>query len=102
MGLWSISMHLSIWSMPEMDAKGAGVSVVAPFNSVAAMGYRVLLINVDLPEPDTPVTQVSRPTGIFRVTSHRLLPRAPASTSCRFGLLAVRFAGISIFLVPFR
>ena len=42
------------------------MSVVAPFNSVAAIGYRVLLIRVDLPDPDTPVTQVSSPSGDYK------------------------------------
>jgi hypothetical protein len=38
----------------------------------------VSLISVLLPEPDTPVTQVNRPTGISTVTSLRLLPLAPS------------------------
>lgn len=37
----------------------------------------MLLISVDLPEPETPVMQVNRPTGISRLTFCRLLPRAP-------------------------
>jgi hypothetical protein len=32
------------------------------------------LISVDLPEPDTPVMQVNRPTGSSSETSFRLLP----------------------------
>ena len=32
-------------------------------------------MSVDLPEPDTPVTQTNRPTGSSSVTSFRLLPR---------------------------
>jgi hypothetical protein len=35
------------------------------------------LTSVDLPEPDTPVTQVSRPTAMLTSTSFRLLPEAP-------------------------
>ena len=42
-------------------------SVVAPFSAVAATGNSVSLISVDLPEPDTPVTQVNRPSGISTV-----------------------------------
>ena len=37
--------------------------------------YSVSLISVDLPDPDTPVTQVIRPRGISTVTPCRLLPR---------------------------
>ena len=38
---------------------------------------KVSLIKVDLPEPDTPVTQVKRPMGMVKSTLRRLLPRAP-------------------------
>ncbi|MNR01831.1 hypothetical protein D3C85_1176530 [compost metagenome] len=76
--------------------------VVAPFSAVALKGNRVLLISVDLPEPDTPVTQVSRPIGISRSTLRRLLPRAPLSDSVSFLLRGVRLAGTSIFTRPDR
>jgi len=36
-------------------------------SAVALNGKSVLLINVDLPEPDTPVTQVKRPIGDLQV-----------------------------------
>ncbi|MCY1556528.1 hypothetical protein D9M68_932850 [compost metagenome] len=40
--------------------------------------------SVDLPEPETPVTQVSRPTGKATLTFFRLLPVAPTTRiSCR-------------------
>jgi hypothetical protein len=39
--------------------------------------------SVDLPEPETPVTQMNRPSGSRHVTSFRLLPRAPVTTSSR-------------------
>ena len=35
------------------------------------------MTRVDLPPPETPVTQVKRPSGIVAVTFFRLLPRAP-------------------------
>ena len=44
--------------------------------------------SVDLPPPDTPVTQVNRPSGISAVTFFRLLPRAPMSFSVRGACLA--------------
>ena len=39
------------------------------------------MTSVDLPPPDTPVTQVKAPSGISAVMSFRLLPRAPTSFS---------------------
>ena len=39
--------------------------------------YSVCKINVDLPLPDTPVTQVKLPKGIFKLTLFKLLPVAP-------------------------
>ncbi|MNZ82476.1 hypothetical protein D3C78_1011740 [compost metagenome] len=85
-----------------MLACGAASRLLAPFRAVAASGNRVLLISVDLPEPDTPVTQVSRPIGTSRSTFCRLLPRAPLSLSCSFLLRGVRLAGTTIFLRPDR
>ena len=35
------------------------------------------MTSVDLPPPETPVTQVKSPSGIVAVTFLRLLPRAP-------------------------
>ena len=34
-------------------------------------------IKVDLPLPETPVTQVKVPTGIFKLTFFKLFPVAP-------------------------
>ena len=36
------------------------------------MGSKVWLISEDLPEPDTPVMQVNKPTGISTLISLRL------------------------------
>ena len=51
----------------QLDAcplRGSGATVCdAPFSSLAAIGYRVSLISVDLPEPETPVMQVNSPAG---------------------------------------
>ena len=43
------------------------------------------MISVDLPPPETPVTQVNSPSGIVAVTFFRLLPRAPTIFSSRPG-----------------
>ncbi|MNR52634.1 hypothetical protein D3C85_1725060 [compost metagenome] len=61
-----------------------------------------MLIRVDLPEPDTPVTQVSRPIGRSRSTLRRLLPRAPLIFSESFLSRGVRLAGTAIFTRPDR
>ena len=39
--------------------------------------YRVCNTRVDFPLPDTPVTQVKLPSGIFKFTLLRLFPVAP-------------------------
>jgi hypothetical protein len=40
------------------------------------MGYKVSLIRVDFPLPDTPVTQTRQFNGIVILTSFRLFPEA--------------------------
>ena len=74
--------------------------MVAPFNWRWAIGNSVSLISVDLPEPETPVMQVNRPTGSVSVTSFRLLPRAPVSFSTFSGFAGTRFFGTSILRLP--
>ena len=49
--------------------------------------------SVDLPPPDTPVTQVNRPSGISAVTFLRLLPRAPTIFSTRLDCSAAGARG---------
>ena len=61
----------------------------------------MLLINVDLPDPDTPVTQVMIPRGKSSVTSFRLLPVAPDRVSA-FPLPLLRCFGMAISRVPLR
>src|SRR5579875_3487708 len=41
--------------------------------------------SVDLPPPETPVTQVNRPSGISAVMFFKLLPRALTTRSMRCG-----------------
>src|SRR3546814_20393734 len=61
-----------------------------------------LLIRVDLPEPETPVIAVNSPEEIVRSTSLRLLPDAPSSLSCIFGLGLWRCFGTSICRLSLR
>ncbi|MCY1435853.1 hypothetical protein D9M71_519610 [compost metagenome] len=97
-----MSTTLSRCCRPSKESWAAVSRLVAPFSAVAVIGNRVLLISVDLPEPDTPVTQVNSPTGSSRLTLCRLLPRAPFSLSSVFRLRGVRLAGTAIFLRPDR
>ena len=65
------------------------------------MGCRVSLINVLFPEPDTPVTTISSPSGKVTSTSFRLLPLQPVSCSV-LPLPSLRSLGISILRSPFK
>ena len=40
------------------------------------MGYNVLLINVDFPEPETPVMHINFPSGKVKLIFLRLFPEA--------------------------
>ena len=60
------------------------------------------MTSVDLPPPETPVTQVKRPSGISAVTFLRLLPRAPTSFSARPLLGLRRLAGTGTDGSPVR
>ena len=83
-----------------MLSYSAAFKVVAPFNAVEASGNKVRLIKVDLPEPETPVTQVIKPSGMVKSTLFRLLPRAPFNVSTLSLLKGTRCAGISIRRLP--
>ena len=74
-GDWSISTILSRNSTPSSPPSGAGCSR-ALLSRLASALYRVSTIRVDLPPPETPVTQQKVPSGISAVMPFRLLPRA--------------------------
>src|SRR5690606_40989984 len=87
---------LPIWS------KGAGASEALCSRRAAAL-YRVSMVKVDLPPPDTPVMQVNRPPGISPVTFFRLLPVASEIFSIFLRLTGRRpSGGSSISRSPFR
>ena len=55
----------------------------APLSSLATIGNSVSLINVDLPDPETPVMQVNNPACRVRSMFFRLLPRRlSTATAC--------------------
>ena len=95
-GDWSISIILSINSTPLYPLKDFGVFLALLLRVRFRAWNNVWSIKVDLPLPETPVTQVKVPVGIFRLTLFKLFPVAPfISTNLPF--LAKRLIlGISI------
>ena len=68
----------------------------------AAAAYSVSMVSVDLPEPETPVTQVRRPMGISAVTFCRLFSVAPTMRIVLPFSGARRLVGSGICRVPER
>ena len=60
--------HLVEGSSPSIVVVRRRLGVAAVERACATAAYSVSLTSVLLPEPDTPVTQVNRPTGISAVT----------------------------------
>ena len=58
-------------------------------------------MSVDFPLPETPVTQMSVPSGKSTVAFFRLLPVAPTSVSF-FPLPWRRVGGMAMVFLPFR
>ena len=97
MGDWSISITLSIRSIPSMARCFPGRSR-APQIRAASAGYRICVTRLDLPEPLTPVTATKRPSGkatsivaqvVLRAPAHRQPLAAPLATPARHGHEAV-------------
>ena len=101
MGFWSISITLSMCSSPFIFLCGSGRRRLL-FSLCAAAGYSVPLTSVDLPEPETPVTQMNRPIGKSTSTESRLFPRAPLIDSAFFLSTGVRSRGIFIERRPLK
>src|SRR5271167_4502388 len=94
-------MTLSMYSRPSIRSKCA-VPAEAWLSCVATARNKVSFTSVDLPEPETPVTQVMSPKGNSAVTFLRLFAVAPMTRSNRFGSGARRSAGISIPRRPLK
>ena len=95
-----MSMTLSRCSSPSIVSQGAGVCR-APFSRIEAVLNSVSTVSVDLPPPETPVTQVKVPSGKLAVTFRRLLPVAPRTISF-LPLPLRRSRGIGIARSPVR
>ena len=83
-GVWSDVDHLVDLVDAREASRSARASAVAPWSRAARARWSVSLTSVDLPEPETPVTTVSSPSGTRRsTTSFRLCSRQPVISSAR-------------------
>lgn len=96
MGLWSICMTLSICSSPVIFLYLSGW-MVSLYTWRCSMGYRVSLMSVLLPEPETPDTPMNILSGNSAFTFLRLLPWQPVSLIV-FSVQGLLCAGISILI----
>ena len=62
--------------------------------------YKVCKTKVDLPLPDTPVTHVNVPVGIFRFAFWRLFPVAPKISKYLPFFAVLLFLGKCIYFLP--
>ena len=97
-GLWSISIILSMLSTPFIFLQWTKPSLLS--NNVFTIDvYKTSLISEDLPEPETPVIHVNRPTGILIFISSKLLALASImDIHCLLGFNL--FSGTSILFLP--
>ena len=75
-GFWSISITLSKTSIPSTPACAPGLTR-ARLSRFASALKTISFTSVDLPEPETPVTQMNLPTGNSTSMSLRLCCAAP-------------------------
>ena len=75
-GFWSISITLSNTSIPSTPACAPGLTR-ARLSRFASALKTISFTSVDLPEPETPVTQMNLPTGNSTSMSLRLCCAAP-------------------------
>ena len=81
-GDWSTRTSLSTWSRPLTRVCRPG-TCLAPLSLLASTDARMSFTSVDFPEPDTPVTEVSTPSGNETSISCRLCSLAPTTVSWR-------------------
>src|SRR5687767_2261244 len=97
-GDWSMLMILSRCSTPSIFSCSAAF-VRAPINLEARALYRISLINVDFPEPETPVIHTSFPSGMETSIPFKLFADALIILS-DFPLPSRLFFGTSICFRP--
>ena len=88
---------MSISSVPLKLLNGLGIFLDLLLFKVRLRAlYKVCKTKVDLPLPETPVTHVNVPRGIFRSTFFKLLPEAPVISKYLPFLAILRFFGKGI------
>src|SRR5439155_15276036 len=100
-GDWSTRTSLSTLSSPVTRVCRPG-TCRAPLSLFASTDARMSLTSVDLPEPETPVTDVSTPSGNDTSISRRLCSRAPTTVSWRRRATGRLLAGIAMLSLPDR
>ena len=89
--------------MPLNPVKALGTFLLLFLFSIKLKAlYNVCSIKVDFPLPETPVTQVKVPTGIFKLTFFKLFPVAPLISINLPFFAVLRFLGIEINFLPER
>ena len=98
-----MSIILSISSVPLNPVNALGTLRLLFLLSIKLKAlYKVCKIRVDFPLPETPVTHVNVPTGIFRLTFFKLLPLAPLISINLPFFADLLFLGIGIYFLPDR
>ena len=96
-GVWSILIILSTSSMPLKVLNGIGIFLdLLLFKLKFKALYKVWSIKVDFPLPETPVTHVKQPKGIFKFTFFKLFPVAPPNCKNLPFLASLLFFGSAI------
>ena len=96
-----MSIILSINSVPLNPVKALGTFLLLFLFKIKLKAlYSVCKIRVDLPLPETPVTQVNVPTGIFKFTFFKLFPLAPFISINLPFFADLLFFGIDINFLP--
>src|SRR5258708_38045503 len=100
-GPWSTCTTLSRCCMPVTRVCLPG-TIRVPCSSLASALYRMSLTSVDLPDPETPVTATSKPSGNATSTPRRLCSAAPLTTTSRVLDRFRRACGTAITSRPVR
>src|SRR3954453_1722620 len=98
-GFWSISITLSKTSIPSTPACAPGLTR-ARLSRFASALKTISFTRVDLPEPETPVTQMNLPTGNATSISFRLCCTAPLTR--KVPRSSSRLSGTAIERLPAR
>ena len=76
--------------------------LLAPFKDFDNAFWSVSMISVDLPPPETPVTQVRTPKGKSTLMFCKLLPYSFTTVIFLFAFIGLLFEGVSINFSPLK